>query len=201
MERKFLRLYEAALSRYTRGGFLTSDRVKFVDNALKNTFFKNQPDSIRTAVQGLIDSGLNLRVKNVKSAAPAVMGAGNPDDSGYSFTIEVVPEIAPGTFDYNRTVTVPANLLSHQNDGINLPPIPDQFKYDNKVSITPKEVEIPDTHNYMTPRQQTHQSDLGNNKLDAGDRELTDVNVQIPSSPAVDHKDPAAYTAMYLPKS
>jgi hypothetical protein len=201
VEKKFIKLYEAAISRYNRGGFLTSDRVKFVDGVLKNDFFKNQPDTIKTAVKSLIDSGLNLRVKNVKSAMPAVMGAGNPDNFGYSFSIEVVPEIAPGRFDYNRTVVVPANFLSHQNDGINLPPVPDQFKYDNKVQIEPTEIELHDTKNHYTPQQQTHMSDLGNKKLAAGDRELADKNTVIPSSPAVGHKDPASYTAQYLPKN
>lgn len=200
MEKKFIKLFEAAISRYTRGGFLTSDRVKFVDTVLKNDFFKDQPESIKNAVKDLIDSGLNLRVKNVKSFAPAVMGAGNPDNFGYGFTIEVVPETAPGRFDYNKAVTVPANLLVHQNDYPNLPPVPDQFKYDNKVQIEPKEVKLPDTGNYLTPQKQTRFSDVGG-KMQPGDRELADKNIKIPAVPAEGQRDPAAYTAMYLPKN
>jgi len=200
MDKRFNKLFEATLSRYTRGGFLTSDRVKFIDNVLKDEFFKNQPESIKTAVNDLINSGLNLRVRNVKSAMPAVMGAGNPDDYGYSFSIEIVPEIAPGTYDVNKAVTVPANLLVHQNDGINLPPVPDKLKYDNKVQIKPEEVKINDDKTLLTPRSKTHMSDVSG-KLEEGDRELTNVNVQIPSKPAEGQKDPAAYTAQYLPKS
>jgi hypothetical protein len=203
MEKRFKKLYEATLSRYTRGGFLTSDRVKFVDNALKTDFFKNQPESIKSAVQDLIDSGLNLRVRNVKSAMPAVMGAGNPDDYGYSFSIEVVPEIAPGRFDVNKAVTVPANLCVHQSDGINLPPIPDSLKYDNKVAIKPKEVKefLKGTEkNLNNPKVNTHTSNV-DGKVSDGDRELKNVNVVIPSSPAEGQKDPATYTAQYLPKS
>jgi hypothetical protein len=141
MDKRFNKLFEATLSRYTRGGFLTSDRVKFVDNALKNDFFKNQPESVKAAVEELINSGLNLRVRNVKSAMPAVMGAGNPDNYGYSFSVEIVPEIAPGTYDVNKAVTVPAILVAHLNDGINLPPVSDKLKYDNKVQIDPEPVE------------------------------------------------------------
>jgi len=200
MEKKFVKLYETTLSRYNRGGFLTSDRVKFIDNVLRNDFFKNQPDSVRDAVKGLIDSGLNLRVKNVKSYFPTAMGAGNTDYNGYSYTVEIVPEIAPGRFDVNKTVVVPASLLTHQNDGVNLPPVPDQFKYNNNVKIKPEEPEIADTKNYLTPKQQTHNSDV-NGKMVPGDRELGDKNVKIPSSPAEGQKDPAAYTAMYLPKN
>jgi len=203
MEKRFLKLYEATLPRYTRGGFLASDRVKFIDNALKNNFFKDQPEAVKKAVEDLIGSGLNLRVRNVKSAMPAVMGAGNPDNFGYSFSIEVAPEIAPGRFDINKTVTVPANLLVHQTDGINLPPIPDQLKHDNKVSITPKEAKDvlkADSKTPYNPALQTHVSDVGG-KMEKGDRELNNVNVSIPSSPVENQKDPATYTAQYLPKS
>lgn len=203
MDKRFNKLFEATLSRYTRGGFLTSDRVKFIDNALKNDFFKNQPESVKTAVEELINSGLNLRVRNVKSAMPAVMGAGNPDDYGYSFSVEIVPEIAPGTYDVNKAVTVPAILVAHLNDGVNLPPVPDKLKYDNKVQIKPKPVEevlkTEDKSNF-NPVSQTHTSDV-NGKPNKGDRVLNNVNVAIPSSPAVNQKDPAAYTAQYLPKS
>lgn len=203
MDKRFNKLFEATLSRYTRGGFLTSDRVKFVDNALKNDFFKNQPESVKTAVEELINSGLNLRIRNVKSAMPAVMGAGNPDNYGYSFSVEIVPEIAPGTYDVNKAVTVPAVLVAHLNDGINLPPVSDKLKYDNKVQIDPKPVEEvlkTEDKNNFSPVAQTHTSNV-DGKPSKGDRELNNANVVIPSSPAVNQKDPAAYTAQYLPKS
>jgi hypothetical protein len=201
MEKKFIKLFEATLSRYTRGGFLTSDRVKFIDKALTHDFIKNAPEETKLAIKGLIDSGVNLRVRNVKSHMPAVMGAGNPDDFGYSFNIEVVPEIAPGLYDVNKAVTVPSTLLVRHADYPNLPPVPDSMKYDNKVQIKPEEVEINDDKTMLTPKSNTHLSDVGGNKLEAGDRELKNVNVKIPSEPAVGHKDPATYTAQYLPKS
>jgi len=201
MEKKFIKLFEATLSRYTRGGFLTSDRVKFVDKALSHDFFKNAPTETKAAVQELINSGVNLRVRNVKSFMPAVMGAGNPDDFGYSFNIEVVPEIAPGLYDVNKAVTVPSTLLDRFSDYPNLPPVPDKLKYDNKVQIKPSEVTINDDKTMLTPRSKTHLSDVGDKKLETGDRELKNVNVKIPSKPAEGHKDPASYTAQYLPKS
>lgn len=201
MEKRFVKLYEAALTRYTRGGFLASDVVKFADNALRSDFFKNQPESMKSAVKDLMDCGLNLRVKNVKSYRPAVMGAGNPDYNGVEFTVEICPELAPGRFDYQRSITVPANLLVHQDHYPNLPPIPDKFNYDNKVQIEPKEV-TPDSNKVpFVSTQQTKLSDVGNGKLSQGDRELTDTNIKIPSEPVASHKDPASYTASYLPKS
>lgn len=205
MERTFTKLYETTLARYNRGGFLASDRVKFTDKALSNDFFKNQPESVKNAVKELIDSGLNLRVKNIKSTMPAVMGAGNTDYNGYSFSIEVVPEIAPGRYDINKTVVVPADLLVHQNDGVNLPPVPDSMKYNNKVQIEPKKsdeyLKADKTPSPFNPISQTQMSDVGNKKLNKGDRNLTDTNIKIPAAPAVNHKDPASYTAQYLPKS
>lgn len=203
MEKKFVKLYESIFSRYNRGGFLTSDRVLFTKDALRNDFFKNQPDSVKTAVKELIDSGLNLRVKNVKSFFPSTMGANNTDYNGYMFSVEVCPELAPGRFDYNKVVTVPSNLLVHQNDGINLPPVPDKYKYDDKVNIKPKEVDDYKGKNetpFVTPNNQTHLSDV-NGKMVKGDRELAISNTKIPSVPVANQKDPANYTAMYLPKS
>lgn len=204
MEKRFTKLFEATLSRYTRGGFLTSDRVLFTKDALRHDFFKNAPEETKKAVEELINSGVNLRVRNVKSHMPAVMGAGNPDDFGYSFNIEVVPEIAPGLYDVNKSVTVPSQLLVRHADYPNLPPVPDKFKYDNKVNIKPedaKEYNKSKDQTASNPVTQTRTSDLGDKKAVAGDRELKNTNVVIPSSPAVGQKDPASYTAQYLPRS
>ena len=39
---RFTALYESAIQRFTRGGFLTGDLVKFKDDAFKDDFFKQQ---------------------------------------------------------------------------------------------------------------------------------------------------------------
>ena len=47
---KFVKMYESAIQRYTRGGFLTGDLVKFIDNAFKDDFFKKQaPNYVQKA--------------------------------------------------------------------------------------------------------------------------------------------------------
>jgi hypothetical protein len=207
VNKKFVKLFEATISRFNRGGFLASDRVSFVDNVLRNDYFKKQPEELANAVKELINCGLNLRVKNIKSTFPAVGGAGNPDNFGYSFAVEVAPEIAPGRLDTNKTVTVPAELLVRQDDGINLPPVPDSLVRKDSSYIKPKKTsdikqeEIP----FYRPHNQTHLSNV-NGKNVEGDRELKNINVTIPSSPAVGVKDPAisgfpdSYTIAYLPK-
>lgn len=207
MNKKFVKLFEATISRFNRGGFLANDRVSFVDNVLRNDYFRKQPEELANAVKELMNCGLNLRVKNIKSTFPAVGGAGNPDNFGYSFAIEVVPEIAPGKFDYNKTVTVPADLLLRHDDGINLPPIPDSMIRKDNSYIKPKNVSDlkQDDVPFYRPHSQTHLSNV-NGKNVEGDRELKNVNVVIPSSPAANVKDPAiggfpdSYTKAYLPK-
>jgi len=206
VNKRFVKLFEANISRFNRGGFLASDRVTFIDNVLKNDYFKKQPGDLANAVKDLMSCGLNLRVKNIKSTFPAVGGAGNPDNFGYSFAIEVVPEIAPGKFDYNKTVTVPADLLVRHDDGINLPPVPDALKRADNSYIKPKlasDIKQDDVPFYR-PHSQTHLSNVDGKNVE-GDRELLNTNVKIPSSPAHGVKDPAiggfpdSYTKAYLP--
>ena len=120
MNKRFLKVYESAINRYNNGGYLTSDVVKFTDNALSDRFFSSVSDDYKARVKEYIDSGDTLRVKNIKSTFPAVMGAGNPDYNGYSFGIEVCREIAPGKFSPD-TITVPQNLLTKIENTPNLP--------------------------------------------------------------------------------
>jgi len=200
MKKRFNELYESAMSRYQFGGFLASDVVEFAEGALKDRFFSEQPEQIKELAKAFIECGLNLRVKSVKSTFPAVKGAGNPDYNGYSFAIEVVKETAPGRYSQDVLV-VPANLLKRKDDGINLPPIPQAFIRQDTTHIKPKEVES-ETNDvpFLKPESQTKLSDHGAKKNVKGDRELTNKNIKIPAKPAEGQRDPAKYTANYLPK-
>lgn len=187
-------------SNFGRSGFLVGDVVKFVDNALKSDFFKTVGTEYKTKVESLINSGANLRVINIKSYFPAVMGAGNPDYNGYSFTIEIAPEDEGlGRIVQSDSVTVPQNLLTKIDFTPNLPTVPDKFKYKDKTHIKPKEVkdeseEVP----FYSPAR-TRTSDLGDKKDSKSDTSLHNTNVVIPSSPAEGAKSPSTYTASYLP--
>ena len=202
MKRNFVDLFESAISRYTRGGFLAGDVVKFNDDAFSDPWYKDLGKNTKEVIQNMVKSGLNLRVSNVKNTLPAVMGAGNIDNMTIDTNLDITSEIAPGR--YLDFITIPARLVSPVVSYPNLPEVPEVFKKGDpgkRTHIKPKVVkdeqeEVP----FYTPQQQTRMSDIGNNKLSAGDRILKNQNTVIPSSPAEGHKDPASYTYNYLPK-
>jgi len=188
------------MQRYTSGGFLTGDVIKFKDNAFKDGWFKTQPSNFQEKLQNMAKSGLNLRVSAVKNIRPAIQGAGNTDNMGTDVNLDITSEIAPGR--YADFVTIPAKYVEPVSSYPNLPDVPEVFRKDDpskRAHITPKQVkdenqEVP----FYSPKD-TRLSDHGDKKMVSGDRSLTNKNVKIPASPAVNHKDPASYTANYLP--
>lgn len=198
MNKRFVKLYESIVNRYNRGGFLTSDVVKFVPDVLKDPYFKNVDDDYKKKIEDYANCGCNLRVRNVKSSIPAVMGAGNTDYNGYGFIADICKEIAPGTFD-NENITVPVHLLVKVDSVPNLPAVPDKFKRKDDTQIEPTEVKSEDEEVPYFSTTRTRTSDKGNKKDTPAETELLNKNVKIPSSPAKGATNPANYTANYLP--
>jgi len=199
--RKFTSLYESFISRYTRGGFLTGDIVKFKDGALKNEWFKKQGSSIQEKAKQFADSGLLMRVSAVKtnrpSTQPGFVEGNNADD----FYCDVTLEMAPGL--YKDFLTLPASILEYKDYYPNLPEVPEGLKRPNNSNIEPKEIEEEKGTNYMNPSYQTSQTDRGNGKNTPSEIELKNTNIKIPSKPAEGEKSPsvASYTHNYLPKN
>jgi hypothetical protein len=199
MKKRFLALYESWLTRSNHSGFLVGDIVKFKDGALKHDCVKSLSDEAVNAIKSLVDCKGTVRVTNVINKYPAVMAAGNPDDFGPDFNIEVSEDMGGGRL--GQGVVVHPGMLSKIDTVPNLEPVPDKNKYKSKVTIKPVVVkdeaeEVP----FFSPAR-TRTSDLGNGKLSTGDRSLKNVNVKIPAAPNVTSKDPASYTADYLPKA
>jgi hypothetical protein len=200
--RKFTSLYESFISRYTRGGFLTGDIVKFKEGALKNEWFQKQGFSILEKAKQFADSGLLMRVSAVKtirpSSQPGFVEGNNSDD----FYCDVTLELAPGC--YKDFMTFPASILEYKDYYPNLPEVPDGLKRPNNSNISPKEIEEEKTKNphYLNPTYQTSQTDRGDGKNSLSEIELKNTNVKIPSKPAEGEKNPsvASYTHNYLPK-
>jgi len=198
MKRKFVKIYESLITRYDHGGFLADDVVVFKDGALKDPFFDTVDDDYKAEIERLIKSGSNIRVVNIKSTSPVSMGAGNTDNNGYSFSVEVAEESAPGRI--GTTITIPQHLIKKANPTLgSLPNIPDKFKRPDTTQIKPVEVkdEAEEVPFYGPGRTRT--ADIGNKKDTKSVTSLANKNVTIPSSPSVDAKDPASYTAKYLP--
>lgn len=199
---QFLKLYESAIQRYTRGGFLTGDLVKFTSNYTSDDFFKKQAVNYLQKIDEFVKSGLNIRVSAVKPVYPSGYKPGNIQNEAESFLIDIVLERAPGL--YYEFITVPAHVLEYVDTGINHAPIPDSLRRPNNEIIDPEEVATMsnDPTSYLTPNRQTLTSDRGDNKDTKSDITLTDKNIKIPSSPAEGDKDPAvaSYTARYMVK-
>jgi hypothetical protein len=196
---KFKNLYESAIQRFTRGGFLVGDLVRIKESSLNDAFFKKQATNYIDKVKEFISSGLNIRISAVKPVYPNAFAPGNIQSEAESFLCDIVLEKAPGL--YYSFITIPAHLLEHIDTGINLAPVPDALKRPNNEIMDPEPVnKFNDPTTYMSPYRQTSTTDKGDNKDVKSEISLPTVNVKIPASTAEGEKDPASYTARYLPK-
>lgn len=196
---KFINLYESAIQRFTRGGFLVGDLVKIKESSLNDEFFKKQASNYIEKVKEFISSGLNIRVSAIKPVYPNSYSPGNIQNEAESFLCDIVLEKAPGL--YYSFITVPAHILEHIDTGINLAPVPDALKRPNNEIIDPEDVsQHTDPTSYMSPYRQTLTTDRGDVKDSKTDKNLPTVNTKIPSKPAEGDRDPASYTARYMPK-
>jgi len=197
---KFTKLYESAIQRFTRGGFLTGDLVKFKEGFRSDNFFKMQGINYLQQIDEFVKSGLNIRVSAIKAVYPAAR-PGNIQNEAESFLIDIVLETAPGL--YYQFITVPAHVLEHIDTGINLAPVPDSLRRPNNEIIDPEEVsQHQDPTSYLSPYRQTLTTDKGDAKDSKTEVKLADKNIKIPSTPAEGEKDPAvaSYTHKYMPK-
>lgn len=202
---KFTSLYESSIQRFTRGGLLVGDLVKFKNNSFDDDFFKNQSSNYVEKAKSFMNSGLNIRVSSIKPVRPSYQ-PGNIYNESSEFLVDIVLEKAPGL--YYEFMTVPMKVLEHFDTGVNLAPIPDSLRYDDRSSTDIKEVGSAKkgAEALLDPYRQTRTVDLGDGKDSKSVSELGTTNVKIPSSPSVDAKSPSIYntqkdyTKNYLPK-
>ena len=226
MNRKFTKLYESSLNRYTSGSVLVGDVVTLKPGAMNHEGIKGN-DVLKQKLNELLASDLNLRVINIKNQVPVPFSGNNElNISGRGAEAVIAQEIAPSR--YHNYVAVPLEVLEVHASYPNLPPIPDSWKYKAKINMKPQLVgkmeqneeitlttapvkSVEQDPKYVADRTQTfkgkefntmpqtHRSDV-HGKLVTGDRELKNANVKIPAVPAEGAADPATYTAKYMPK-
>jgi hypothetical protein len=202
---KFINLYESAIQRFTRGGLLVGDLVKIKQGFQSDDFFKNQSSNYVNKLKEFVDSGLNIRISSIKPVRPS-MQAGNVYNEASEFIVDIVLERAPGL--YYDFITVPMRVLEHVDTGVNLAPIPDSLRYDDRSSTDIEELGSSKkrSESVLDPYRQTRTTDLGDAKDSKSSTELGMDNVKIPSSPNVSAKSPSVYspqmdyTKNYLPK-
>lgn len=160
-ESKFNNLLEHSMDRYQLGGFLTGDAVvikpkfgKPATSTLDHPEIVDRGQTFKDLLTSLITSKAQLRVADVKSIRQD--SPGQPHNSAPANRyVDVMQEYAPGLF-YN-VMTLPAEVLEVQDNGINLPPASGlrrkskaeknkEHKHENSLGTYPKDSTTPKTN-------------------------------------------------------
>jgi hypothetical protein len=191
MARKFLKLIENTIVKYSNGGILTGDPVRLVKNYKSKESYKKLSDQMKEYIDNFFDSDSNYIAVNIKTSTNAPV-PGNNDNRGDEFTVEVARQTAPGRYENQGKVTVSGDLLEVIDYGVNQKPVDPKTRGDNKVQIDPVEPE----ENEEQQQTMTQQGDSLKKSNISNPRQ----NTKIPSSPAT--PSPAvkeSYTSQYLP--
>jgi hypothetical protein len=138
MEKKFVKICESAMSRYTRGGLLVGDYVEFVKGYKTHDYYKNLNSNIQDAIEELIKSNLRIRVCGINDYYPTNF-PGNPDISNGKVVVKVAADQGGGRYLYS--ITVDPCLLQTLDFYPNLAPLPDAFNREDNITMSPEEVE------------------------------------------------------------
>lgn len=177
MKKKFNMLYETYVSRYTRGGFLTGDLVRFTKGFENLDSFKNLDPNVQQKLKDYADSDINIRISGIQNKYPSHQ-PGNTDNSNGEVSVTVSQETAPGRYDgfvtaapdlfdtvdvYPNRMPVPASMVRPNGTQIN----PSEFEYDNEyIGTDPLKSQIGTGTELKAPEQ-------------GEDKELHNVNVKI----------------------
>lgn len=123
-DKKFLNLLEKYESRYEQQGFLVGDVFKFNDDFKSHEKYKELPGNVKDVIDSMIDSGLHTRVSQVNADSDDVVVA---SDHGGGRLV--------------GKIRIPCCLGAPVDFGVNLPPIADVQKRDDKVTVKPEEAE------------------------------------------------------------
>lgn len=198
MSNKFLVKIEENIQRYTNGGKLVSDVVKFVKNYKSKDSYKALGDDVKEYIELLTKTDKNIRVVDVKPMFPS-HATGNDQNRGNGFSVELAIELAPGLFDLQNKVTVPSDLVIAVNTYSNLPDIPQSMRKKEKINHKPTPPEE-DNESPYNPYLQTLMSQDGST-LRRTETKLLNKNVVIPSEPAKGARSPEVkgFNKVYTP--
>ena len=191
MARKFLKLIENTITRYSNGGILTGDQVELSSKYKSIPDYKNLSDDVKQKIKDLFDSGGIIKVVNIVTKMPSA-APGNADNRGTEFVATIARMTDGARYDNQGKVSLPLNCLKKVDNGINRSGVPEDAEYDNKVQIGPvKAGENEEQQQTMTQQGDSlKKSNLSNPRQ----------NTKIPSKPAT--PSPAvkeSYTSQYLP--
>lgn len=182
---KFDTLLEGVFQRFQGGGFLTGDLVKIKENILSSEWASSKGANTHEAIKKFLESGLNIRVSAVKTLRPQVQSSIDQAGASDVYYADVALESAPGMFtDY---MEVPCEFLEYVETGINLSPVSDEHRRDDKITIKPEDVKTEEDVTMPGTDNVTQTLD------DENDRVLHNINKTLPG--ATGAKD---YTAGYM---
>jgi len=175
-KRSFIQLTESYMRRHQRGGFLVGDVIVFDKGYKSKSGFKELSQNTRDELQSMIDSGLNIRVINIKDANPGPRYPGNSDTTSGEVVLDVAVDEGGGR--YGSPITIPVDIGTPNEDLYpNLPPIPDAWRRKDKVNIKPQELE-------EDQESLTNKTDRGDGKLKQTEIKNPVKNTKIPSKAA-----------------
>ena len=137
-------LYETYVSRYTRGGFLTGDLVRFKKGFENTQSFKELDPNVQQKLKDFAASDINLRVSGIVNKYPSHQ-PGNTDNSTGDVSVTISQETAPGRYDgfvnaapdlfdtvdvYPNRMPVPNSLVRPNGTEMNFDS--DPLEYDNE---------------------------------------------------------------------
>jgi hypothetical protein len=188
VEKKFNKIYESYVSRYTRGGFLTGDLVKVRDDFKSTEGYKKLSPEYRAKLDELLASDLNLRVSGIENKYPSNQ-PGNTDNSSGEFAVTVSQETAPGRYD--GFYQFPDDIFQPVDVYPNRMPVPDSFVRPNKTKIDPDTLEYENEYVGSDPLKSQVEAgylpDAEKQIAQGEDRELHNVNAGIDQFGAPSH--------------
>jgi len=174
-QKRFLQIVESHMNRHSRGGFLVGDVFVFKGDFKSTPCYKNLGKATKEAIADMVESGLHLRVINIKDSEPGARYPADGQTASNSVNLELACDQGGGR--WWNPITVPS-YLGDPDDEIypNLPPIPDGMKYDVKVNIKPQELE-------QDEENLSNKTDRGDGKLSPTEIKSPFKDTKIPSKP------------------
>lgn len=194
MAKTFSQLCESNISRFTRGGFLVGDYLKFVDGFKSHDPYKSLGTNVQQMVDDMISTGLHVRVVGINDKIPTRF-PGNPETMNGEVIVNIALDNGGGR--YTHYCTIPTCCVEPVDYYPNLAPMPDAVIRPNGTIIKPQEFVV-NTDNKEAVDQTMQADQQGKKKsveisLPTKNVKLPSVTVKGANTPAVD-----SYTIRYM---
>ena len=136
MGKRFDKIFESVISRFSVGGYLTGDLVQFRPSYRSTECFKSMNTAMQQEIDALIKSGLNIRVVQVGDKMSG-SSAGNQHKSADMVVITVAADEGGGR--YYKSFTVTPNMIDLVDQSDPSPKIPEKFYHNSKIDLKPVE--------------------------------------------------------------